>query len=1028
MLSKNNIINEYIENEVAQSTIVIASATVEVIYTEDEVTENDRVFIKNIENVDYVEIVVDSVSMSDGTYEVHIGSNNLLSVPTEVSLETTWVNASKSNLKCRLDRKNMTENTTNEVLFSETEILVGDKYILTTNDSSEVRKLTVNNVANVNVNMFSGYPCEFTSFNKYESHNIMIGDENTTIGDFVDTEDVLKRMLRFGSTIMLKGCIYTIGGIRSTGSNSYVTANILMTKLNDNGDVIENRYCEAELPVPLTNTSVVVTETRVYIFGGNSDSGGASYKVYYSDILDEPSEDDGGYLSNFVDSGITLNDSIVDAAVAVVKNNVYIMGGFRDDSSMSIASAVIDENGHINEVTFVESVLPYAVYGAETVVTKSKVYILGGKTHGGDFYNTGLSAPIFSNGTIGNFTIDENVRLPDAVAYFKTVVTKNKIFLIGGCIRGDFSDSVIECNVDDNGIFMGAVKKENELPYPLTHSHIAVSKNFVYLLGGLTEGSYTSHIIKADISDGWQNRTKTYSSSMNLYKTDISDLNMVDTPKRCYINSEVNVDISIENESYKHLFKQMDLNFVSSTKTEFVTDTDLNNKLKKGDTVLLNNKNLIKCTDLEEVETIVNPFTGYPCVFTHYNKWYDSNILAGDVNTTVGTFTVENILGNVTNPDDLLNTNAVVVIKNKVYAFTYSDEGDIYVANIDDNGVLGVFEMYNMKVGNYENEGINAQVINNKLYMLNFDDGTYLLVSTIDENGDLSAFTEVQHVLPDYTEDPYITVIKDKLYIIDVYNNNECFYSDIDINGDIGPWQTLDIVLPTTAYTTWVLTKNKLYSIGGVDSDTGDPVDTIYSSTFDSNGVLSDFVEEQIVMPVAISSPASLVTKNKVFLFGGEDSDDYVNKIIIADVDNDGNITSTTLSNDTTSFSCGAGSIAVTKSRVYLINGYGLDNIYSAPFSDGWEINTTTYLTAGILRENTLTFNARPDIITSASIKKRSKTLDVIGITYDNINNMFTYYYGNYKKSGRLLQRKITTNHENIEIDTPFITYLEKEA
>ena len=67
--------------------------------------------------------------------------------------------------------------------------------------------------------------------------------------------------------------------------------------------------------------------------------------------------------------------------------------------------------------------------GSQAIVTKNRVYLLGGID--GDAFITNIyTAPINEDGTLGAWTTGTS--LPGILAFSQAIVTKNRVYLLGG--------------------------------------------------------------------------------------------------------------------------------------------------------------------------------------------------------------------------------------------------------------------------------------------------------------------------------------------------------------------------------------------------------------------------------------------------------------------------------------------------------------------------------------------------------------------------------------------------------------------
>ena len=83
--------------------------------------------------------------------------------------------------------------------------------------------------------------------------------------------------------------------------------------------------------------------------------------------------------------------------------------------------------------------LPGTVYLSQAIVTKNRVYLLGGYTNTGTS-STVYTAPINLDGTLGTWSTSTS--LPGTVYGSQAVVTKNRVYLLGGRNNGAYSSTV----------------------------------------------------------------------------------------------------------------------------------------------------------------------------------------------------------------------------------------------------------------------------------------------------------------------------------------------------------------------------------------------------------------------------------------------------------------------------------------------------------------------------------------------------------------------------------------------------------
>ena len=244
----------------------------------------------------------------------------------------------------------------------------------------------------------------------------------------------------------------------------------------------------ALLPNTLYYPQAIVTKNRVYLLGGFTDHS------YSSTTYTAPINPD-GTLGAWT-TGTSLPATIACSQAIVTKNRVYLLGGIIDNSySSTTYTAPINPDGTLGAWTTATS-LPATVGYSQAIVTNNRVYLLGGYSNGSDS-STVYTAPINPDGTLGTWTTSDS--LPVAVSYSQAIVTKNRVYLLGGAIDDSYSADVYTAPINPDGT-LGAWTTSASLPAAVADSQAIVTKNRVYLLGGTIDDSYSADVYTAPIN------------------------------------------------------------------------------------------------------------------------------------------------------------------------------------------------------------------------------------------------------------------------------------------------------------------------------------------------------------------------------------------------------------------------------------------------------------------------------------------------------------------------------------------------
>ena len=112
--------------------------------------------------------------------------------------------------------------------------------------------------------------------------------------------------------------------------------------------------------------------------------------------------------------------------------------------------------------------LPARVFASQAIVTKNRVYLLGGEISG-SYSSTVYTAPINPDGTLGAWSTSTS--LPATVSLSQAIVTKNRVYLLGGEISGSVSSTAYTAPINPDGT-LGAWSTSTSLPATVSLSQI----------------------------------------------------------------------------------------------------------------------------------------------------------------------------------------------------------------------------------------------------------------------------------------------------------------------------------------------------------------------------------------------------------------------------------------------------------------------------------------------------------------------------------------------------------------------------
>lgn len=186
------------------------------------------------------------------------------------------------------------------------------------------------------------------------------------------------------------------------------------------------------------------------------------------------------------------------AQTLVTKNRVYLIGGENGGypSFPYVFYATINTDGTLGEWAQGTN-LPSPLFLHQLIVTKNRVYIFGGR--GYNMSNAVYSAEINIDGSLGDWNTEQT--LPESLFKCQAIVTKNRVYLLGGNTGSELLSITYTAPIDENGI-IGVWSTGGALPEAFSETKVIATKNRIYLLGG-ENGQVTNKVYTAAInSDG----------------------------------------------------------------------------------------------------------------------------------------------------------------------------------------------------------------------------------------------------------------------------------------------------------------------------------------------------------------------------------------------------------------------------------------------------------------------------------------------------------------------------------------------
>jgi N-acetylneuraminic acid mutarotase len=762
-----------------------------------------------------------------------------------------------------------------------------------------------------------------------------------TLGTWI-TSTSLPSTLAIPQTIVTKNRVYLLGG-QDTINN---VSTVYSAPINTDG-TLGTWEVGTSLPVSVRTTQVIVTKNRIYLLGGIGNSGLLStvYTAPFNGGLNDYSQFYAVDNSvNYMEAGsgkpwqqqyqinLTQTDDITGwitdssvlpspvhgASVVVTKNRVYLLGGFNSVALSTVYTAPINTDGTLG--TWVsDTSLPVALQSASAITICNKVYLIGGSNTAFVGLNSVYVSTINSDGTLGTWS--SYGTLPGSTHSPAVIVTKNRIHVIGGYHNGAIS-TVYSAVVNIDGS-IGVWSTGTALPITLYQCSTLVTKNRVYLIGGNNGTSARSTVYTAFINND---------GTLSSWTADTS-LPGALSGSSCFVSkNRVYVFCGHNGTTYVSTAYTAPINadgtlgtWVAATSTPgvvisaqaFATLNKLyilagNNGTNPLSTIysapLLEGLNDYSPYYAEDTTNYMMPGSGRP-----WEQQYQINQTQTD---SISSWTSATSL-----PHTLTNSNAIVT-KNTAYLIGGVKSGagttDVLASSINADGTLGTWSVVSSLPINFVAH--QSFVYKNKIFLLS---NLNVYSNTININGTFGSWVAETN-LPVQLQYGKAIVTKNRVYLLGCYVNGAysslTYTASINDNGVLGTWSTGPAFPVTSCSYGIAITKNRIYAFGGFGYGGNVANNLIYTSAITQDGYLSEWISSGTI-PGALTCPQIFATKNRIYVIGGFSGNTTATSAVYSVNINDNGSLGTWTTDSSLPGVLGYSSLIVTKNRIYVLGG-----------------------------------------------------------------------------------------------------------
>ena len=286
-----------------------------------------------------------------------------------------------------------------------------------------------------------------------------------------------------------------------------------------------------------------------------------------------------------------------------------------------------------------------------------------------------------------------------------------------------------------------------------------------------------------------------------------------------------------------------------------------------------------------------------------------------------------------------LGLSQAIVTKNRVYLLggytgaAYTSV--VYTAQINTDGTLGAWSTGTALPINLA----YSQVITtkNRVYLLGGRNDTAYVATTytapINTDGTLGAWV-AGSAIPGALGQSQAVVTKNRVYLLGGVSSAVVYTAPVNTDGTLGTWTTGTSLPGAFGFSQAIVTKNRVYLAGGNNGTSY--LATVYTAPINTDGTLGAWTTGT-ALPAVLAYSQVIVTKNRAYLLGGRNASVYLNTVYTAPINIDGTLGAWSVGKSLPGV-LGLSQAIVTKNRVYLLGGYNTaytSVTYSAPIKDG---------------------------------------------------------------------------------------------
>lgn len=739
--------------------------------------------------------------------------------------------------------------------------------------------------------------------------------------------------------------VYVLGGENDGGVE---TNTVFQATVNTDGSLSTWTTSGTTLPANNAYAQIAVVRNKAYLIGGKTGSTQLTSNYVATVGTD-------GVLGSFTTSNVNLPVGISHAEVLVTNSTTYLIGGKTDSSvsntiySLGFSTITGDISGQWSLVQ--GNTLPQPVRGAQLIATRNFIHLVGG-VDATTALNTVYTAELFRGYGVNDYTRFYNGSLYKALTgVFGVEFPSSGLITQPG--NGKPWQQQYEINNRMNtSMVQLQTFNTNKLPVALKDFQTLVTKNKIYILGGNTGTNAVASVYVANVTasggidafaDLGASKTQTVTAP-----TDGSNLSTnVAIPDKTYSvtltgqGGPSSSELVPESTIMEWVPTGQSAMYLGPSNVPMGINMDSNNQeVYLGTVEGITSRRVIRYNAYysDETRTTILPYPQGSSWFVESQSW------------TVDYYYVSQYVTYPAYARSYPGTPATVTIAGTVHSFpggangaaatpttkTVTLNGTPQNASVNVSGV-GAYVSLTYKdiqtsktLGNYlpsELSKFQVATTLNRAYALggynNTSSSNAIYTAIINNDGTLGPWTTSGVTLPAGLSSFYAFTTFNALYIVGGYTTQasaNVYRADINpSNGEISSFSQTNS-LPEAIYEAKVaVTKRKVYLIGGRTANAAITA-KVYSADITETGAINAWAEDKS-LPIALTGSNVYVTRQTIFLFGGTTPLGKSGRYFYGSLDNEGLLMDWVMSVGANDFKPSNGELVALYNRMYHLGG-----------------------------------------------------------------------------------------------------------